>query len=62
VDRGFARLRQRPDILLSFIHHAGHRIKELWRFSINSVRGWLLWLLANPVLLEIIPEISESAR
>jgi transposase len=30
VDRGFARLRQRPDMLLSFIRHAGLRVKELW--------------------------------
>jgi transposase len=30
VDRGFARLRQRPDILLRFIRHAGLWVKELW--------------------------------
>ena len=30
VDRGFARLRQRPDILLGFIRHAGLRVKQLW--------------------------------
>jgi transposase len=30
VDRGLARLRQRPDMLLSFIRHAGLRVKELW--------------------------------
>lgn len=30
VDRGFARLRQRPDMLLNFIRHAGLRVKELW--------------------------------
>lgn len=30
VDRGFARLRHRPDMLLSFIRHAGLRVKQLW--------------------------------
>ena len=29
VDRGFARLRRRPDLLLGFFHHAGLRIKRL---------------------------------
>jgi transposase len=28
ADRGFARLRRRPDILLSFFHHAGLRVKR----------------------------------
>jgi transposase len=30
VDRGFARLRQRPDLLLGFFHHAGLTVKQLW--------------------------------
>lgn len=30
VDRGFARLRRRPDLLLSFFHHAGLTVKQLW--------------------------------
>jgi transposase len=30
VDRGFARLRQRPDLLLSFIRHAGLSVNQLW--------------------------------
>jgi hypothetical protein len=30
VDRGCARLRQRPDMLLNFIRHAGLRVKQLW--------------------------------
>jgi transposase len=30
VDRGFARLRQRPDILLGFMRHAGLRVNQLW--------------------------------
>jgi transposase len=30
VDRGFARLRRRPDLLLGFFHHAGLTVKELW--------------------------------
>lgn len=30
VDRGFARLRQRPDLLLSFIRHAGLAVNQLW--------------------------------
>ena len=30
VDRGFVRLRQRPDLLLAFIHAAGLPIKKLW--------------------------------
>ena len=29
ADRGFARLRRRPDLLLSFFHHAGLRVKRL---------------------------------
>jgi transposase len=29
VDRGFARLRQRPDLLLGFFHRAGLRVKRL---------------------------------
>jgi transposase len=29
ADRGFARLRRRPDLLLGFFHHAGLRIKRL---------------------------------
>jgi hypothetical protein len=29
ADRGFARLRRRPDILLGFFHHAGLRVKRL---------------------------------
>jgi transposase len=29
ADRGFARLRRRPDLLLGFFHHAGLRIKGL---------------------------------
>ncbi len=30
VDRGFARLRRRPDLILGFFHHAGLTVKELW--------------------------------
>ena len=30
LDRGFARLRRRPDLLLNFIHHAGLPVKQLW--------------------------------
>jgi transposase len=30
LDRGFARLRHRPDLLLQFIRHAGLAVKELW--------------------------------
>jgi transposase len=30
VDRGFARLRNRPDMLLGFIRHSGLKIKQLW--------------------------------
>ena len=30
VDRGFARLRRRPDLLLGFIHAAGLSVKQLW--------------------------------
>lgn len=30
VDRGFARLRRRPDLLLGFFHHAGLTVKRLW--------------------------------
>jgi transposase len=30
VDRGFARLRHRPDLLLSFIHTAGLSARQLW--------------------------------
>lgn len=29
ADRGFARLRRRPDLLLSFFHHAGLRVTQL---------------------------------
>lgn len=29
VDRGFARLRRRPDLLLAFFRHAGLRVKQL---------------------------------
>ena len=31
LNRGFARLRQRPDLLLSFFHAAGLVVKQLWR-------------------------------
>lgn len=30
LDRGFARLRRRPDLLLSFFHEAGLVVKQLW--------------------------------
>jgi transposase len=30
VDRGFARLRHRPDLMLSFFHRAGLSVKQLW--------------------------------
>jgi len=30
VDNGFARLRRRPDLLLSFFHHAGLSVNQLW--------------------------------
>lgn len=30
LDRGFARLRRRPDLLLSFVHAAGLPVKQLW--------------------------------
>jgi transposase len=30
IDCGFARLRRRPDLLLSFIHAAGLPVKQLW--------------------------------
>ncbi len=30
IDRGFARLRHRPDLLLSFFHAAGLKLKRLW--------------------------------
>ena len=30
VDRGFARLRRRPDLLLSFVHAAGLSVRQLW--------------------------------
>ena len=30
LDRGFARLRRRPDLLLSFIHAAGLPVRQLW--------------------------------
>jgi transposase len=30
LDRGFVRLRQRPDLLLSFFHAAGLSVKQLW--------------------------------
>jgi hypothetical protein len=30
VDRGFARLRQRPDLVLGFFQHAGLRVNQLW--------------------------------
>lgn len=29
ADRGFARIRQRPDLILGFFHHAGLRVKRL---------------------------------
>ena len=30
LDRGFARLRRRPDLLLSFVHAAGLSVRRLW--------------------------------
>lgn len=30
LDRGFARLRRRPDLLLSFVHAAGLPVRQLW--------------------------------
>jgi transposase len=30
VDRGFARLRRRPDLLLGFFRHAGLAVNQLW--------------------------------
>lgn len=30
VDRGFARLRRRPDLLLGFFRHAGLAVTQLW--------------------------------
>jgi transposase len=30
LDREFARLRHRPDLLLNFIHHAGLVVRQLW--------------------------------
>ncbi len=30
LDREFARLRHRPDLLLNFIHHAGLAVRQLW--------------------------------
>ncbi len=30
VDRGFARLRQRPDLLLGFFRHARLQVNQLW--------------------------------
>jgi transposase len=30
LDRGFARLRRRPDLLLGFIHAAGLSVRQLW--------------------------------
>jgi transposase len=30
LNRGFARLRRRPDLLLGFIHEAGLTVKQLW--------------------------------
>jgi hypothetical protein len=30
VNRGFNRLRRRPDLLLSFVHHAGLRVNQLF--------------------------------
>jgi hypothetical protein len=30
VDRGVARLRQRPDLLLGFFRHAGLNVNQLW--------------------------------
>ena len=30
VDREFARLRRRPDLVIGFFHHAGLSVKRLW--------------------------------
>jgi transposase len=30
ANNGFARLRHRPDLIISFIHHAGLSVKQLW--------------------------------
>ena len=30
LDRGFARLRRRPDLLLGFVHEAGLPVRQLW--------------------------------
>ena len=30
VDRGFARLRRRPDLILGFFRHAGLDVNQLW--------------------------------
>ena len=30
LDRGFGRLRRRPDLLLAFFHHAGLSLNQLW--------------------------------
>jgi transposase len=30
VDRGFARLRHRPDLILGFFRHAGLHVNQLW--------------------------------
>jgi len=30
LNKGFARLRKRPDILLGFFHHAGLELNQLW--------------------------------
>jgi transposase len=31
LDRGFSRLRKRPDLLLGFVHAAGLPVRQLWR-------------------------------
>jgi hypothetical protein len=30
VDRGFARIRHRPDLILGFFRHAGLHVNQLW--------------------------------
>jgi transposase len=30
ANNGIARLRHRPDLIISFIHHAGLSVKQLW--------------------------------
>jgi transposase len=30
ANNGFSRLRQRPDLIISFFHHAGLSVKQLW--------------------------------